>query len=246
MNIQATGEDLIKYFEHENHRMIHKWYPYFEIYERHLAHFRDREIAVLEIGVYHGGSLQMWKHYFGPRAKIYGLDIDERCATLTEDGIEILIADSGNKEQLQAIKDKLPPFDIIIDDGGHTMEQQIVALQELFWHMNDGGVYICEDTHTSYKKDRTPGFRDKYSFMEYTKFIIDQLNAWHSEFKEIMVDDHTRHIFGMHYYDSMVVFEKREHPAPQHRIFGTPSFPLTADEKKMHYMSSQIPKITKP
>ncbi|MBK9346116.1 MAG: glycosyltransferase family 2 protein [Burkholderiales bacterium] len=76
MDQQANGSVLIDYFENHEHRMIHKWMHYFEIYERHFGQFRNQPISLLEFGVLHGGSLQMWKHYFGKQAKIYGADIN--------------------------------------------------------------------------------------------------------------------------------------------------------------------------
>jgi hypothetical protein len=75
---------LRDYFEHNPGRLMHKWLHYFDIYERHFARFRGREIHMMEIGVYHGGSLQMWKHYFGPKATIYGVDIDPGCRSLED------------------------------------------------------------------------------------------------------------------------------------------------------------------
>ncbi|HMH33204.1 MAG TPA: hypothetical protein VK543_09260, partial [Puia sp.] len=71
--------DLEKYFNSNTKRRIFKWHHYFEIYDRHFSRFRNKEINILEIGVLHGGSLQMWKEYFGPKAKIYGIDINPEC-----------------------------------------------------------------------------------------------------------------------------------------------------------------------
>ena len=64
---------------HAGH-VVNKWKHYFEIYDRHLSRFRDREITVLEIGVAGGGSLEIWRKYFGPKAKIVGLDINPDCS----------------------------------------------------------------------------------------------------------------------------------------------------------------------
>lgn len=66
--------NLGKYFKENNGNLIHKWVHYFDIYERHFSRFRNRKMTILEIGVYQGGSLQMWKNYFGPQAEIYGVD----------------------------------------------------------------------------------------------------------------------------------------------------------------------------
>jgi hypothetical protein len=80
-----NGSVLLDFFENHPHRMIHKWMHYFEIYERHFAQFRGQPMSMLEFGVLHGGSLQMWKYYFGKQAQIYGADINPRCAELAED-----------------------------------------------------------------------------------------------------------------------------------------------------------------
>ena len=69
---QHNGSVLRDFFENHPHRMIHKWMHYFEIYERHFNQFRGKPMSMLEFGVLHGGSLQMWKYYFGKEARIYG------------------------------------------------------------------------------------------------------------------------------------------------------------------------------
>ena len=81
--------DLEIYFKKNTGRLIYKWQHYFEIYDKHFSRFRGKEIVVLEIGVFQGGSLQMWKNYFGPGAKIYGIDIDPRCKNFEEENKEL-------------------------------------------------------------------------------------------------------------------------------------------------------------
>ncbi|MEO6759595.1 MAG: class I SAM-dependent methyltransferase, partial [Saprospiraceae bacterium] len=115
--------DLKKYFDNNTGRVIHKWEHYFEIYDRHFGAFRNKEIVILEIGVFQGGSLQMWKSYFGPKARIYGIDIDPECKKFEEENIEIFIGSQSDKDFLATLKKKIPPIDILIDDGGHTMNQ---------------------------------------------------------------------------------------------------------------------------
>ena len=69
-------------FKTNDGRIIDKWMHYFPIYERHLAPWRNKTLTFIEIGVFKGGSLQMWRHYFGEQALIVGVDIDPRCASL--------------------------------------------------------------------------------------------------------------------------------------------------------------------
>jgi glycosyltransferase involved in cell wall biosynthesis len=232
MEQPVNGSVLIDYFENHEHRMIHKWMHYFEIYERHFAQFRNLPISLLEFGVLHGGSLQMWKHYFGPQAKIYGADINPRCAELAEDQISILLADQESRESLQNICKTLPPFDIIIDDGGHTMLQQTTTFEEMWGQLKIGGVYLVEDMLTSYWPSFGGGYKDPVNFVEYTKGLIDQLNAWHAVPNSgLAVNDFTRTAFSMHYYDSVLVIEKRAMQPPQVRMKGKPSFPLAPAEQ---------------
>lgn len=232
--MDANRNELLDYFEHNEKRMMHKWMHYFEIYERHFSKFKGQEMSLLEFGVLHGGSLQMWKHFFGPKAKIYGVDINPRCAMLEEENIKILIADQDNRESLRGITRALPKFDIIIDDGGHTMTQQINTFEELYSHLNVGGIYLCEDLLTSYWPPFGGGYKKPNTFIEYAKNMIDKLHAWHSPDPALSVDDFTRCTFGLHFYDSVLVIEKREIKQPLARMKGKPSFPLTQAEQAVH------------
>lgn len=225
--------DLEAYFLNNPGRMIHKWMHYFEIYDRHLSRFRGREVNLVEIGVYQGGSLQMWKHYFGERASISGVDINPAVKQFEEDRVNIIIGDQANREFLRALARDVPRIDILIDDGGHTMVQQRTTLEELFPKVDAHGVYICEDLHTSYWHEFGGGYLDPRSFIEFSKNYVDRLNAWHSpDFRILGVSEFTRSAHSMHFYDSMLVIEKRPIEQPKAQRTGVPvlpdsSFPLS-------------------
>jgi len=205
-----TMNDLEKYFNENTGRVIHKWPHYFEAYDRHLSRFRGTDVHLVEFGVSHGGSLQMWKNYFGPRAKIFGVDINPHCQQLAEEQVEIFIGDQGDRKFLKSLAAKIPRIDVLIDDGGHTMEQQINTYEELFGHIEPQGVYICEDIHTSYWPDWNGGYRRPGTFIEYSKAFIDHIHAWHSaEPAQFNVTKFTESVHSLHYYDSMLVVEKR-------------------------------------
>ena len=216
--------DLEKYFRQNDKRLIHKWLHYFEIYDNHFSRFRDKDVVILEIGVSQGGSLQMWKDYFGPKAKIYGIDIDPRCKEFEEENIKIFIGSQSDRNFLRQIKSQIPKFDILIDDGGHTMKQQIISYEELFDHIKDDGVYLCEDLHTSYWLTHGGGRKRRGSFIEYSKNFIDFQNAFHSEQKNFKVNSFTKSVHSIHYYDSIVVLEKRIIEAPINERTGNFSF----------------------
>jgi len=220
-----AGNPLEAYFTANPGRLIQKWVHYLDIYHRHLAGYRGRPVTVVEFGVSHGGSLQMWKHYFGPAARIVGVDIKPRCAALAEPQIEVMIGDQGDRTFLRYLAEEIGPCEVVIDDGGHTMAQQIATFEELWPGVVDGGVFLTEDTHTSYRPKWGGGYRRPGTFMEYAKSLIDQQNAWHStEPEAFSVDDYTRTIRGMHFYDSVVVFDKAPVPRPHAVKTGTPSF----------------------
>lgn len=207
--------DLEKFFRQNNENIIVKWLHYFDIYDRHFARFRNKEIVILEIGVYQGGSLRMWRDYFGPKAKIYGVDINPRCKELEAENIEIFIGSQSDRKFLRELKKKIPHIDILIDDGGHTMRQQIVTFEEMFSHVKNNGIYLCEDLHTSYWLDFGGGYKRRGTFIEYSKRFIDKLNAYHSEQGGLKPDEFTKNVDSIHYYDSIMVIEKKQR-GPSH------------------------------
>src|SRR3954469_13196536 len=90
-------------FLRNDQRVIHKWKHYFPVYERHFARFVNTDVVFVEIGCGEGGSLQMWKRFLGPHARIVGLDINPGCTAFAEDQIEIRIGDQSEAGFLGAI-----------------------------------------------------------------------------------------------------------------------------------------------
>jgi len=216
--------DLENYFKQNDKRLINKWLHYFDVYDRHFSKYRNKEIVIVEVGVSQGGSLQMWKSYFGDKARIYGVDIDERCKDFEEENVKIFIGSQSDRAFLQKIKGEIPPIDILIDDGGHTMVQQIVTFQELFDKIKEGGVYLAEDLHTSYWLNYGGGYKRRGTFIEYTKGLIDSLNAFHSTQNSLKVSEFTKTAQSIHYYDSMIVIEKARRSAPTSEMTGVRIF----------------------
>jgi len=218
--------DLERFFRHNTGRLIHKWHHYFEIYDRHFARFRGTPVQIVEFGVSQGGSLQMWRDYFGPQAQIVGVDINPNCKQFEGPGVRIVIGDQGDRRFLRTLAAELPPIDILIDDGGHTMQQQICTFEELFPKVAPTGVYLVEDLHTSYWARWGGGVRRKGTFIEYSKAFIDQIHAWHSrDPKRLAVSEFTRSVHSLHYYDSVLVIEKRPLQTPTHERIGQATFP---------------------
>lgn len=205
-----TDNPLVHWYAKHRGRRLVKWLHYLDIYHRHFSRFRGRSPVVLEVGVYDGGSLDMWRDYFGAGCRLYGVDVEERCGEFSGPDATILIGDQADRDFLARVRSELPRIDILIDDGGHHMHQQITTFEELFPHVAEDGVYLCEDMHTSYWQEFGGGRRQPGSFVEFSKRLIDQLNAWHSrEAQGFAVDDFTRTAYAMHYYDSVLVVDKR-------------------------------------
>jgi len=202
--------DLEKYFTENTGRLIYKWKHYFEIYDRHFSRFRGTNVHVVEFGVFQGGSLQMWKQYFGPNAKIFGVDINPHCKKLEEDQIEIFIGNQDDRKFLKSLTEKIPRIDILIDDGGHMMRQQINTYEELFPFINKDGVYLCEDVFTSYWSEYGGGYKKRGTFIEYSKNFIDYINSWHYVKKQrVNFAKFAESVHSIHYYDGIFVIEKR-------------------------------------
>ncbi len=119
-----------------------------EVYELFFAPLRPTAAKVFEIGIAGGGSLEMWRDYF-PKAMIYGIDIYPK-TEMDSDRIKTFVADQSDRSQLAAFIDRFGGgYDIIVDDGGHSMDQQQVSIGYLFRYLKPGGYYVIEDVHTS-------------------------------------------------------------------------------------------------
>jgi cephalosporin hydroxylase len=188
-------------------RQIWKWKHYFPIYERFFRDFVDKSVTFLEIGVASGGSLQMWKRYFGPHATIVGIDILPGCKAYEEDQIAIRIGAQQDTRFLQSLVDEFGPIDIVLDDGSHLMSHMLKTFEFLYPKLTKNGIYMVEDLHTAYWEEYDGGYRRAGTFIERCKDLLDELNADHSR-DQLPPTEFTRTTLGMHFYDSVAVFER--------------------------------------
>jgi SAM-dependent methyltransferase len=188
-------------------RPIHKWKHYFPIYERHFARFRNTDVVFIEIGCGEGGSLQMWKRYLGPYARIVGIDINPACSTYAEDQIDIRIGHQADANFLSDVLTEFGAPDIVLDDGSHNMRDLAATFDALYPALSRTGVYFVEDLHTAYWDEYEGGLNRQGSFLESAKRLIDELNADHTR-GALAPTDFTRSTHSMHFYDSVLVFEK--------------------------------------
>ena len=220
--------DLYELFLGPKKNRTSKWHHYFPVYDHHFSRFRGKAPTVVEIGVAGGGSLEIWRKYFGADARIIGIDINPTCVQYRGEGTEIIIGDQSDKLFLQDAAKQIGTADIIIDDGGHTAVQTINTFEELFPVVKNLGVYLVEDLQTSL----WPQYNDRVdgtTFLDIAKGIAEKLTWWHitpnnMRFKTPPSDrdknkppktpDITRRVWSVSFYDSIVVFEKRDIPEP--------------------------------
>ena len=130
------------------------------IYDAIVAPRRQAWVTVLEIGVLGGASLRMWRDYF-ENGRIFGIDINTEAKLSEDDRIEIFVGDQTDTTFLDSVTARTGALTMIIDDGGHSAEQQIGSLVHLWQFVESGGLYIVEDTHTSYMEDFGMGWREE-------------------------------------------------------------------------------------
>jgi hypothetical protein len=166
-----------------------KWWHYFASYDEELGSLArlsragdtPQPLKVLEIGVWKGGSLDLWRSYFGDSAVVFGIDLDPSCASLPVQGAEIRIGSQVDRGFLRSVVDEMGGVDVVIDDGSHVSSHVIESFRTLFPLLADGGVYVVEDLHASYWPWYGGGLRRKTSSVEALKTVIDAMHAQHFE-----------------------------------------------------------------
>ncbi len=202
-------------FESHTGNLIHKWNHYFEIYDKYFERYAGKEVVVLEIGVSQGGSISLWENFFGKNLIYYGIDINPKCKGFEKENVKIFIGSQEDISFLETVKKEIKDIDILMDDGGHTMKQQIVTFETLFEKIKYGGIYLCEDNHTSYWPGFGGGLRRKGTFIEYVKNLIDVMHSWYLEKNNSLRNQDLREqIYAIHIHDSIVVIEKRKITPP--------------------------------
>jgi len=205
---------LFQSFIDQDKYVANKWLHYFVAYERHFKSWQNKSVNFLEIGVSHGGSLEMWRKYFGPLANIVGIDINPNCKAVEQLGINVRIGSQSDPDFLQSLIDEFGMFDVVLDDGSHRMDDVWNSFQYLYPKMPKNGIYMVEDMHTSYSAQWGGGLNAPDSFINRCKQLIDELNAPTSTkwTKDNIVTEFSKNTVSMSFYESIVVFERGQVP----------------------------------
>lgn len=189
-----------------------KYLPYFPVYEHFFSGYRNTDLTFVEVGVQGGGSLEMWRKYFGNKARIIGMDIDPKVLERRAENVELFIGDQGDPEFWAEVLPKLGTVDVFLDDGSHQMKHQIDTMLTVWPKIRVGGVYMVEDTHTSYYMDWGNGLLHGHTFMEFSKRLVDIVNLNHWQGMITPETDFIMKNFGdigsVSFHNSMVTFTK--------------------------------------
>ena len=201
---------LWEYFmRHEEGPGVWKWEHYFPIYQQFFERFVGQKVDVLEIGIFSGGSLDMWPAYFGDGCRVYGVDIEPVCHAYEKDNVKIYIGDQADRSFWHEFKREVSGVDVVIDDGGHTPEQQTVTLEEMLPHLRPGGIYLCEDVLGIHNR-----------FAAFVAGLVGRLNAHAISHDGVMTSAVTpfqQAVYAIHFYPFVVVIERQWTPPAELR-----------------------------
>jgi len=205
----------------------HKWLHYFPVYEKVFGARRHEALRILEIGVYRGASLKLWREYFThPDTCIAAIDIQPGCAEMDDPArnVHVRIGDQTDQAFLRAVVEEFGPFDLIIDDGSHISSHMIGSFNSLFLDgLKDPGIYLVEDTHANYWN----GYRDsELSFIDLARQLVEAAHChymmapdlsyfsigWPQRLPSMKVPLITTLIDEVRFFDSIVVIAKKRRP----------------------------------
>lgn len=199
---------------------------YLPHYQKHFRPYKFKKIKLLEIGVggyenpnYGGHSLRMWKSYF-KKAQIYAFDIHNKLP-LQEKRIKIFQGSQVDHSFLDILIKKTGKLDIIIDDGSHINQHVITTFKALFPHLKDGGIYVIEDTQTSYWKDYggdSEVLNNPNTIMNYFKGLTDGLNNKEFDKPGYNATYFDLKIVSMHFYHNLIFIYKGNNDEPSNLI----------------------------
>jgi hypothetical protein len=156
----------------------HKWTHYFPIYEAIFGPIRAEPLRILEIGIWHGASLKLWRQYFEhAKTIIVGVDVLPECMRFDAPaaGIHIRIGSQADPAFLKQVLEEFGPFDLIIDDGSHHSSHIITSFNHLYADgLKDTGIYFVEDLHANYWH---PWRDSKQSFLDVCKELLEDMHA---------------------------------------------------------------------
>ena len=144
------------FMKHDQGRIAWKWPHYFAIYEELFSRFRDKKgVVVLEIGSRDGGSLLMWRDYFGESSNVHSIDINPEAKRFADSRTKVFTGSQNNVTFLEGVLLDLGAIDIIIDDASHIAGDQMISFEVLSRALKADAVYLIEDIYWDVQKSDT-------------------------------------------------------------------------------------------
>jgi len=218
-NSYGYDGDLLPIFSGQRGKIVHKWHHYIPLYDKYFSRFRGTKVKMLEIGVADGGSLAMWRKYFGDDAIIYGIDINPACANSNGIDGQVRIGSQDDKRFIENVVKEMGGVDIVLDDGSHIMHHIKSSLATLFPHLSIGGIYFIEDLHTCYWPTHGGGYNSKENFFHVVGELINDMHHWYHAHGFVRKDIGS-YLNAIHIHDSIVVLEKEKSIRPVHSQVG--------------------------
>ena len=216
----------LKLFKKSKYNSI-KYKKYFRVYDNLFSKYINKKIVFVEIGILNGGSLQIWKKFFGNKARIIGIDLNPKCKKFEEKGVEVFIGDQSNPKFWKYFFKKVGKVDIILDDGGHTNKQQILTAISVVKNINNNGILVTEDTHTSYMKEfNNP---NKYSFIGFVKKCIDDINFTFPNLNNFYYSLN-KYVYSIQIFESIVCFHISKENCYMNKLVNNKKFSYDFDD----------------
>jgi hypothetical protein len=174
---------------------------YTDTYAQFFDALRDQPIRLLEIGIDRGASIPVWEEFF-PHGVLAAIDIEERCTQYQTPQTTVHIGSQTDPDFLRRVNAASGPFDVVIDDGGHMMDQHELSITTLWPLLPAGALYVIEDLHTAYMPEFGGGYRAEASTVEKLKRVIDGMHH-HEEPPQLVAG-----VAGMWIASSIVVLVK--------------------------------------
>lgn len=126
-------------------------HSYLETYEELFRELREEKLEILEIGIQFGGSSLLWHDYF-INSNLTLIDNEDTMSDyiktrLEEKRYNYIITDAYQQKTIEILGDK--KFDIILEDGPHTIQSQIFVIENYSKFLHKGSIMIIEDIQSN-------------------------------------------------------------------------------------------------
>lgn len=208
---KPSQNPLLTYANAHTGTIIHKWAGYFDVYHEVFQHLRGKPLVFLEIGVNTGGSISMWKNYFGESFEYHGIDLNQKCQRFNGPGVTIHHGSQSDIPFLQKVGKKIgKPIDIVLDDASHYSVLTVKSLEGLWSFVrDDGGIYMVED------------LQGQMGFHRYLSEVVAKMHSLHRKESCSMSPygpDFCKEVYSVNQFHNIAVVKKLRTDQPDTHV----------------------------